>query len=1772
MAKMNICQYWKEDEPSQCKHWTGTVCGYKEDQVGIATSYYPRCNNIGTAADCNHYKGEGFEARCILPDPYRHICNRKTGEKWLIVEITKYDDGKCDGEGTEVRCSGYTPYHMAFGPVKSSRDESLDSGEQETRFSKEEDLGYRLPLNYEIYNARAKLSRCYWWDKDSAEFEVDPITGEIKPVTFKCVNSDDATNEFSDFKWSDALGMDVAPCNGAKPECPGYTGVCWQYCIDEFMRQGDKVLAEQILELRYYLRRENWTSETFKAAFNDPTIKAWAGTIHTQFDDYGRDINWIIDAINTYISDFETFSIERDEAPLIAGTLANDFRGDYPTLVGPLKNLPMSPIIRSKFDRVADKNIFETTKLQHKNILIVGDVFYYNSKAYGINLNDPVINTFLPPEIKNFDNMYEIRANYFKNPEKYEEFYYMLDCVLDWLVQYQPDSVGYSEVPEGENFFMINMPTFFDENEIVVFDKGSGTWEYSKITVIKILCNGVIGQTGFSAEGSGGQIMFLPDYQEAIKNGLITFEFFPFFTTGGASSVDYIYNDSVKKHLEANPTLPSLGDAYELGYKLFKVKALDEMDIELENFRMIGNTGHILVIIPDKENLLHNVFKPWELDEDKEIILSVTGDSGEDHEIPMEIVGREENIDKLEINQLILRPKSILSVKQACDAKLNIGPFYTYEKRSFNETPDQSHEEIREQFLTDDDRPIYVTTAEITQEENKFSLTGLGYMPLVMSVVFKGVTGRRRGQTKTKMITWVRQPYCRDVEIYYTWYREYQKCKLLPEFDCFGSPGMRCEAGHYGSVYVPPCGDHDLSPMSEKGPMWYPYEECDSFARYNITGNLTEWDISMMEPFLTGEHGSWDMRMFGPVDQNAYTCDAHASLWACGCDWSFCNTYAVTGSFFQGWGRYRGGIKGEDMINCVALEGSPPQFGNVFRDFLRSYRSIDNVDYYYFADRTYQRRRKWVPVPESFSIADVTADGSGYGYLLYCSNDYYNDTGSFIHPFGLLAVTASIEGVMINENIDGGNEPDRYRYEDIFESHHSVAGLNYPYPKSPYFKLVGGVSKPIISWHTYKDCPEGDPGRSIQWAWQEIWKPIERYAFGIDDFPCVGLQVETSLTNCIEIGPYKLGLVNVPVPGSECLSTDFKGRHVFLDVQHPDYKYDAELGEHRLVCDEGPHIITFIPPSFEEVGGTIDVFFWIKLDGGMPRAFDVDGNWDPPGAEKINPESVELYKKCTVFPWLTDVTLFAEGYDDPSEAAAEADGRVLVLYDGIGEEFKMYYQRGLDVSLLPGSFDQMPGLEIAPAAKKWSIMFNTKSDCGEEGSDNFWDNIEIDTPYESQFCMDISYCSGDMDGSDTIELEYEFISEENGGDLPGWPSRVMCQFSFGAEKLVSEEDEEEQGPLPENVWFGNLYHIPAIEVLTSSDGVSWSKVYESDKMELATKNDSIESKMRDYSWNVSLADKMSKEPKHVKLRFRISPNSEEVEGKSGLSGYYIFCTNMIKIECVYIYLAGISEAEEKYIWTYERRYNISSGQHGDFPPHGYDSTTSLLNPLPSDFSTVYQRDCSDGTVGIGYPGNSKTMNKCRGRIMFECHEDKEPLPGSSLGDWEAEQKKIHDAIAMNAGKTTFRMDSVCPPGLEEHLIEAGVIGFPKWFCYFVNTLPLPLAPVIPRGTYSAPGHYFDWDFSSLERKICGKLFARVYRDVFKYVYKKASTGEIMWDSMDAIASYYLGTGKLHTTPANYTAADADRAEHMEQTLMAITTQRTLFEAKEDYSRVDPVGT
>jgi hypothetical protein len=659
--KPNICQFWIKDEPVQCVNWDeeGQICIFEPEPDKAGATHAPNCNRIGTATTCNHYDGIGTKARCILPDPSRHVANRTTAEKWKREQISGYNDGDCNGEGTDTTCSGYSPFHMAFSKLKPATLEEVD----EEGFATRDEFGYRLPLNYEVYNKRAQLSRCYWWKAETRDFYIDSdpssmTYGMIMTGITKCTNPDEATNTYKQYSFDETTGTTSPPCNGSNPNCPCYTSsVCWKYCIDEKMRQGDKVLAEQLLELRYYIKKDGWTTYEYERSFEDPYIfagiKLWRYLIRQNKDKY------LIDTNRTYISDFEVFDVGYEQSFLTAGTPDETYKVDYPTKVKELKSIRLAPIIRNKFDDIgfyvtyADEikreYIFEVSKLLHKHILIVGDVFYYGSKACAVNLSDPELG-FLPRELIYFNSMAEIEAKYIEaeDPEGYNRFYEGLECKLESLIKYWPEKIAESEI-SGDNSFYINVETFFGNNDIVVFDKGSGFWEYDKVSVRKILCNGVIGQTSFFVDNSGNTVDYLPSYEDSFagfanRTGEIIFGFFPFASSDGSAVVDYIYNDGIRRRLDVNPAYPAEFNIYEMCYKLFKIKIFDKLFLDQTSFKIFGNAGWILVTIPD-EKKLSNVIKPWEVE--GKIILTVIDSLDVLHDIEMEIVDREENIDKL---------------------------------------------------------------------------------------------------------------------------------------------------------------------------------------------------------------------------------------------------------------------------------------------------------------------------------------------------------------------------------------------------------------------------------------------------------------------------------------------------------------------------------------------------------------------------------------------------------------------------------------------------------------------------------------------------------------------------------------------------------------------------------------------------------------------------------------------------------------------------------------------------------------------------------------------------------------------------------------------------------------------------------------------------------------------------------------------------------------------------------------------------------------------
>jgi len=1713
-----LCQYWVK-EPPRCSKWsTDKVCCTDSE-----ADFFPFCNLIGTQTKCGKYDGDIEKPvyMCVRPDPFRTTPSRDNvkwvnlpildSERNLIKQgnynpISCYNEGNCDGYGSCLKCTGYMPFNMAFSALEP--DDAIASlGYDVDDITTTSGLIFRLPLNFKIYNLRAKLSRCYWWAGNATEFTVDD-TGVVQKPQYLCCNSDGITDKFMDFYYDPDLNMYVPPCNGAKPECPYYTGVCWEYCIDEYMRHGDYVSAEQILELRYYLRKDRWDFDKYYESFYEGDIYAWDG--------YLLDAYNIVPSHRVYFVDFDYFNLDSHAIPLSAGMSADGVWPDFPTLVRELKDTALSPIIRNVFDQLDNKNVFETSNLDHKYITIFGDQFYYGSDTYAFNLNDPDLS--IPSHIKDFlllyDNLEAARAGLI---ETFDDVYSDYKKYIEFLINSSPEHMIKSNSGSDHNMFYIDVPSFFGENVIVVINNGNGEWDFDKISFTKIYVGGVVGQTKFTINGEG-EVNYLPSYEDNFvadvnKNGEINFQFFYFtsYKTKPENDIAYIYLDGVKERLSPSLSHPLPYKLWKLNYKLYKRKVFSNLELDISNVKFFGNAGYALVIIPDNDKLLTDVIKPWEIEGIKLCY-------GEKDCIEMVVVDKCN--DKLELNQCIIKPKNIKEFSQVCnDAILKIDNIYIYERHTASEIiDDDNYEEIREDFINDDDVIEYGNSIVINNGKS-YSIKQFSDMPIVPSVVFRGCTGRIRGQFKTKLITWIRQPYCRDVEIFYNWRANYFKYKLLPEFVKYGPIGVEVYDYLVSKSYTPPCGDHDLSLFTETGPMWYPYDSCDDYARYNIVNNIV-FDTGIMEVFNEDypseqKHGKHDMRMLGPADNFGDICGIHSTIWTCHEDWSYCNLEKRGKNIFSGYARYRGGLSYADKLKAIQFGGLLPKFGNVYRDFLRSFRSIDNIDYYVWTGSDYVRKSKWVPTSEFYSIMDLDSAITEYPYFSYISNDFYNDKSLYIDQFGLLQAL-TIENVDINEELivdeDGVI---RFRFDDLFRPHW-IGGIYYPYPKELY--LVGTNLIPVISWYTYKDNPLGDMSKSIQWVWREKWKDLVRFK----------IEFSANWKNAFnEINGHYINTTNRVI--NNILSVPYKksngevrGRHLFLDIMYPPYKYDFMIKEHRLVCDEGDHAIKLYAPSIsDDLTYSEDDVWKLQLNDGPIRCFNADGEWldqtTSSGVEGCD-ATKSLYKTCTKDPWVFEVSLFDTGY----VSIDEPDDRTIIIYDEAGEEVRHYYHRGLDVQLKKDNFEYIPYELKLLDSDLYQIRLSDKPSF----DSNEWSGIEsTDYFYPASRTVKLDY---------NCELEDTAITLFNADGIS--IGGVSISFKIGAfERFYEELFNHLSNESP--IFSGDLYHIPGIKIYISNDDKAYELVYENDKMILYNRSDSTNTINVFYELSLDIHKRLAGS-KYIKLVFRLKPTTSELEDAGELSKYYdsLYVTNHVFIDSLYLYYIEFVDAIED-ITTYERKYMASIGGHGDFPPHGYESTGSLLYKLPSDSSTVYQMDSIYGVVGMpGSDGEHITMNKLRGRIMEKCHKDKEAISGPKDPHYyETLQKIIHDNI-VNKGSTSFTMKSYPPPSLSEQLAELG-ISFPVWECSFENTFVRPLAEIISYNRYSPCGHKFQYDFSTLRSVPCilcghGMPVPCVWKDIYDRVFVRACD-DYKQVPNTAIVAYFKGTANVLIRPFEY---------------------------------------
>jgi hypothetical protein len=1825
------CIYWDQEKTSCIfKKEIKTVLDGKETIFMQRGDLFPFCNYIGTAKfSCTKYalvlpaeEGEEQEPppekdtspRCVLPDPYRHVSRTPNCGKWIsppvvILDeegnltddvkpidyspINGYNDGLCNYEendektgGTDITCSAIQSHHMGMGTAPF-QDFCTISGvtASGTTTASGFPSGSHKPMNYDILNFRALMGRCKWWDSESSDYlfslkQDNDGKLTIEPPEFSCKNTSPEVQPFSYF-FEDKTNLYVRPpCNGAMPDCPKYTGNLastgfMPYLSSVYLRAGDKVLAEQVLEIRYNLRKDTWDIEDYKDYFGvEAILFANEGTPPKAVYDGAILKDYSLKAIQTEIDDFICFSIKRTQVLLTQGTRSDALLPSFPTLIKELKDILLEPIIRSIFDLqyyygddngTSKKNIeyiFETPFSDHEDLLIIGEFFGNNSNLFAINIDDPSFD-FPFNNLKKFKNMYSYK-NYFgeqiKDPTtaetEFSKVHKNLACYFKLLKESFPDKMYLNEWSTSCAAFLINVKTFFGVNRIFVFDTSTEIFTFSSIRVRKIFCGGIIAQTSFSATSNSKEISDLFDYELQtcfpIFSPKISYEFKVFKSKDNkVGALPY------HTYLDTRVIVPPMGTlmanentSYFLGSKLFKIKVMDRFIItdictgdNVSRLVFLGNEGHVLVFIQDNQKL-HSIIRNWDAGEtdeqgnSKEFKLFLKGKNAEEKDISIEMVILEKGSDRLEENQFIMVPKNKNTYVRLYNPQLEFEKgLFIYERWSFGRTPSGVFEEINDGYPSKDVTVIF-SLAEMESEtkDGKYVISSLPTTPIIASVIFKGpFSGRIKGQTKTDLLIWVKKPFCSDVEIMYIWQANYQETLLLPTGYCFVAHiGIQKLDTHVGG-YAPRCGDHNFGNYTKRpNAMWYPYTSCDPYATYALASGNNENDTAPMEFWLTKTgkpdftittHGSNDLRMLGPSKHYGYTVDTHAVIWACACDYIYHNVDIISEPWFAGWARIRGGVEGEAYYYLTQNGGSPPRFGNKHRPYLLSYRSnaaihYEEVNYY----GSVSVKKKWMPAYEAFSDLGLRNSFTEFPWKHYFNEvDRYT---TYYSQLGLLRASSTVNGIDVSEElvreVKGNLESPlkRYSFDEVFIAHYTTTGMAYPEPRKGYFIGVENPRK-ITSWLTYRDYKSGDDTSSaIQWAWREIWKPLEREL----------LDVRSILQD---------------IPMDTCDTSEVHMNYLsFLNINYLNYTYDFRIDEFRRIPKEGivkiswePSVVDRDKPKNEQA----PIHFLLRIGNGPARLLntklelitdteDLDPNveFDSLTSSELS-DHIKFYKICSQSPWVNtllcatdletlgidifpisgfivyDSETVVVGTEEQAKNNAKDDKRVVEYYED-GELKSWYFNRGLYFNI---KYDMLKYIPKELNLMKIDYEFKLSRRSNDETD---YSVIDTDLFYPANETFGIRY----LFQAESVTIIFKFLNPITIGEID-------IVFLKGREQIVEEGDEGSEVEDPEDAFF-NYYHIPEVIFKKSLDDVFFTEIqrfpFESSEIDM----DRDFSKKK-YTLDSIDQDYMSKPYTCFSITFNFPYEKVIFEDNPGKFFHYIFIETVKFYEILYT-------KKDEYIQIYERKYNISVGSYGTYPIHGFESEGSLLYPNPFELSTIYQYDTSLGMAGMSdSAGEFTSVGKTRDRIAKPIQVDLEPLEGSYL-DFEAKQKELYDAVSL-AGTEKITLISVTEEIFKETLNNIGITTYPSWQCDLENSTMLPLMPVKEKELYYPEGHNWTWDTKSFKDVFnCGGGGLRRYATTFAYKWGRISGIYGFAYERDIFDLYSYGLSDVLTKMAN----------------------------------------
>ena len=1273
---------------------------------------------------CSLYEGgesDYEEYVCVVPclsksgfgkqveDVAGYVCLRAYNSD----EIKGYNErdgaGKCDGLGMgrgedgfgksiediyKLRsvCRHYRPWSMGFGAVvPRPKHDKLPTTPAELHDGSKSDplvsMERRLPFAFEIYNHRAYYQKCAHWESDFGlpfVFNEDGDTINLEEASASiCSCTDGASTPYktlsSDWPenvqyvltdvWAEYGGI---VCNGAKPECPCYTGK-WVFCVDEKMCDGMRITADQILELRFWM--SNWSSQK---DYDDYFKKKPGPTSGNTADETTSDIytftHWerlnptdpnesvmlgmkqnicVPTPLHNKVFDPDIYGTKTAvKYPKIKESYGTHGPGEvyFPTLVREIESFESSIPPLDIIYPYSSKNPWDVIPCS----LEVGAVCEHACNqmvlpgpAVGVlgssvrNKDVFVINTNLVKKYKILLSMLSFKCMDKVPYNKRADFNLEITNLLKQLNR----SVD-TDTLDGFKFTRTDKYGFFELesvklkyeqiNTLIVickYDNENSLYTFRVRKVLSKYYGGYIAQREFNYDISYSGDNYLPT------------GFYPVPTLN--AEVKTINGQVVDVFPVHSFLWKGVFDQYvSMSYCINEYTELEE---SVEKWVQIGASEYIFAEI---DNIDLSYLFSFEVIEatlvgasDKSAIC------GESVDVSIQQATIANNLSVL--GRYCIPPNAII---------LKTGVVGGFRNTDWTLSVKYKFQKL-ETFMSDDNVvwPVGITDTNesyyrfikspftITRGGSTvFTIDGNHSIGYAVMAYIADSDNRVQSAAATKLLTCVNYSNCRNVDIKYGYTADAVGWELQPNNGFItwrGADRTLSDNRVRTHVHTPLCGDHDCSPSNCIGPMWFPFNNCsEEDYNFRIASNFCLMPIVEGAAYTNNFTEAW--RYCQAPDYEAWV--GVGGNWAasCGASWKYYYSKATPGSMrFSGYARIRG-IVSVPYYN--AMQWALPPFGNTGRECTERWLSKDYESYIDLSSSPVCTRAEYMP--HVIDDTDIFVDLNCFSRASW----YRPVSEPFFHLSQLSLFTAT----WCKELVDSST---RKRFEDVFDVV-IQSPCSYPFPEYGEFGL-------IIKRYGFKN-------NNMCWAWQEWWEDINRHS---------------------------------------------EDKLLFLKLVRPDYIYDYDKKEHRLITDEGGHLIKFIPPkkNLYDLESTEKDYPAIYLDmKSKERYFKIIYTND----EYMSTANVEWMDEDTMYEhgsnpvdgeggtwgWLGDVWSWISNIGDSNDTVVwahdvntlfDADSSVTKnesrkIITGEDPDQVKYFNRGIIATIQKNRLEYLPLLEI----------------------------------------------------------------------------------------------------------------------------------------------------------------------------------------------------------------------------------------------------------------------------------------------------------------------------------------------------------------------------------------------------------------------------------------------------------------------------------------------